>query len=198
MKKSYRWAVLAAAVLSLSVFHLAGRGPRAGPAVRGPSPPPGRQTIALLDVTYIFKNHARFKGRMEEMKADVQARREPASRPSSDRIDKIDRGAAKSYQQGNPRLQMPMEEDSPSARPTLERQGPVGRRKSSSSKRPRSTTTSTRKSRRRPTTICKQNGIDIVLQVQRRPVDVEQPDSVLTYINKPVVWYDDRLDITDR
>ena len=45
---------------------------------------------------------------------------------------------------------------------------------------------------------CKQNRIDMVLRFNGEAVDVNRPDSVLTYINKPVVWYDPGLDITDQ
>ena len=44
---------------------------------------------------------------------------------------------------------------------------------------------------------CKQHGIDMVLRFNGEPVDVQRPDSVLTFINRPVVWYDPGLDITD-
>jgi len=35
------------------------------------------------------------------------------------------------------------------------------------------------------------------LRFNGEAVDVDRPDSVLTYINKPVVWYDRELDITE-
>jgi hypothetical protein len=44
---------------------------------------------------------------------------------------------------------------------------------------------------------CKQRGIDMVLRFNGEQVDVQRPDSVLTFINRPVVWYDPGLDITD-
>ena len=36
----------------------------------------------------------------------------------------------------------------------------------------------------------------MVLRFNGDPVDVDKPDSVLSYINKPVVWYDKSRDIT--
>ena len=65
MKKSHCWAVLAA-VLSLSYFSAlaVAQGPAAQP-VAGPR-------LALLDVSRIFKSHQRFKGMMDDMKADVE------------------------------------------------------------------------------------------------------------------------------
>ncbi len=43
---------------------------------------------------------------------------------------------------------------------------------------------------------CKQNNIDMVYKFSGDPVDVNRPDSVLNFINKPVVWYQKSLDIT--
>ena len=45
--------------------------------------------------------------------------------------------------------------------------------------------------------VCRQYKFDMVLRFNGEPVDIERPDSVLTWINKPVVWYDTRQDITD-
>ncbi len=44
--------------------------------------------------------------------------------------------------------------------------------------------------------VCAQYGYDIVLRFNGDPVDVENPQSVLTYINRPVVWYESQRDIT--
>ena len=44
---------------------------------------------------------------------------------------------------------------------------------------------------------CKQHAIDMVVRYNGTPVDVEQPNSVLSYISRPVVWNDPGLDITD-
>ncbi len=44
---------------------------------------------------------------------------------------------------------------------------------------------------------CRQHSIDMVLRFNGETVDVQKPDSVLTFINRPVVWYDPGLDITD-
>ena len=45
--------------------------------------------IALLDVSKVYKNHARFKGMMEDMKADVQ-RAEVEIRKQRDEITKLE------------------------------------------------------------------------------------------------------------
>ena len=43
---------------------------------------------------------------------------------------------------------------------------------------------------------CQNKGIDIVLRFNGDPADVDKPDSVLSFINKPVVYYDANRDIT--
>ena len=43
---------------------------------------------------------------------------------------------------------------------------------------------------------CRRNGIDMVLRFNGDPADMQRPETVLTFINKPVVWYDKNLDIT--
>ena len=37
----------------------------------------------------------------------------------------------------------------------------------------------------------------MVLRFNGEQVDVQRPDSVLNFINRPVVWYDPGLDITE-
>lgn len=41
-----------------------------------------------------------------------------------------------------------------------------------------------------------QNHIDLVLRFMGDPVDEKKPDSILANINKPIVWYNDKLDVT--
>jgi hypothetical protein len=43
---------------------------------------------------------------------------------------------------------------------------------------------------------CAQNGVDLVFRFNGDPVDVEKPDSVLAFINRPVVTYAKDRDIT--
>ena len=43
---------------------------------------------------------------------------------------------------------------------------------------------------------CQQTGIDMVLRFNGEKVDLNQPESVLSFINRPVVWYATDLDIT--
>ena len=74
MKQSRLMAVTAACFLSLSLIcsQAFSQSPVRRPVRRKRAAAPN---IALLDVSYIFKNHPRFKSMMDEMKADVDRRR---------------------------------------------------------------------------------------------------------------------------
>ena len=43
---------------------------------------------------------------------------------------------------------------------------------------------------------CQQNGIDLVVRFSSEQVKPQQPESILAFINKDVVWYQKQLDIT--
>jgi outer membrane protein len=43
---------------------------------------------------------------------------------------------------------------------------------------------------------CRQNNIDMVLRFNADQVDPNRPDTVLAFINRPVVWYQQYLNIT--
>ena len=72
--------------------------------------------MALLDVSHIFKNHARFKGMMEDMKADVE--RAEAQVKTETRDHHQAGRAAAGVPQGNARLQRYGRRIWPSGRPT--------------------------------------------------------------------------------
>ena len=71
--------------------------------------------IALLDVSYIFKNHPRFKAMMEEMKADVE-RAESDVNKERDTLRKLVEQTGR-FPQGHSRLQSHGRGDRQSAKP---------------------------------------------------------------------------------
>ena len=186
MKKSHRWAVLARRLV-VELFQFAGRGPGAGHATRGRRP-----ALALLDVSRIFKNHQRFKGMMDDMKADVEraeaqvkAEREAITK-LAERLQEFHKGTT-DYNE--------MEEELAKRQADLQVQ--VQLQKNEFLQREAKIYHNVYQEIWQATDyFCKQNGIDMVLRFNGEPVDVDRPDSVLTYINKPVVWYRRGLDIT--
>ena len=190
MKKPYRWAVLAATILSLS--YLASLAVGQAPA-RAPAQPMAGQTVALLDVTYIFKNHARFKSMMEEMKADVQ-RAENAVKAERESLSKAAEDLQATYRKGTPEYKN-AEEGLANRQAKLAVD--VNRQKNEFLQREAKIYNTVYQEIWQATDYyCKQNGFDMVMRFNGDPVDVDRPESVLGRINQQVVWYQSRLDIT--
>ena len=186
MKKTHRWAVLAV-VLALGYFVtlVMAQGP-AAPSMAGPR-------LALLDVSKIFKNHQRFKGMMEDMKADVE-RAEAQVKSGRETIGKMAE-RLREFNKGSIEYKQ-MEEDLAKRHADLAVQ--VQLQKSEFLQREAKIYHAVYQEIWQATDyFCKQNRIDMVVRFNGEQVDVESPESVLTHINKPVVWYDRGLDITD-
>jgi Skp family chaperone for outer membrane proteins len=192
VKKSHRWAILAILVsfgylISLAVVQNSSAAPAGQPAGSGPR-------LALIDITRIFKTHTRFKQMMEEMKRDVQA---AEAKVKADRItiDKLIQEQLPSFNKGTQQY-ADMEEQIANKQAQL--QVEVNRRKSEFLQRESMIYHTVYQEILQATDyFCKQRGIDMVLRFNGEQVDVQRPDSVLTFINRPVVWYDPGLDITD-
>ena len=192
VKKSHRWAILAILVsfgylISLAVAQNTSPAPSGQPAAGGPR-------LALIDVTRIFKTHTRFKQMMEEMKRDVQAA-ENRVKGERDAINKLMQEALPSLNKGTQQY-AEMEEQIAYRQAKLAVD--VNRQKGDFLQRESMIYHSVYQEILQTTDyFCKQQHIDMVLRFNGEPVDVQRPDSVLTFINRPVVWYDPGLDITD-
>lgn len=192
MKKSYLMAATAACLLSLCfvVLNAFGQGGNLRPSGMGQGST--ATNIALLDVSYIFKNHPRFKSMMEEMKSDVE-RAETAVNGERDKLRKLVeqldtlRKGTQDYKN--------MEEEI--ARREAELSVKVSmQRKEFLTSEAKIYNTVYQEIEQEVGYYCSSRGIDIVLRFNGDPVDVNKPDSVLSYINKPVVFYSKSLDIT--
>ena len=192
MKKSHRWAILALLVsfgylISLAVAQNTAAVPAGQPMGGGPR-------LALIDITRIFKTHARFKQMMEDMKRDVQA---AEARVKAERlaIDKLIQEALPALNKGT-KDYADMEEQIANRQAKLAVD--VNRQKGEFLQRESMIYHQVYQEILQATDyFCKQRGIDMVLRFNGEPVDVQRPDSVLNFINRPVVWYDPGLDITD-
>jgi Skp family chaperone for outer membrane proteins len=191
VKQFHRWAVPAAIALSLSFFGCLAM-------AQGPVAPPAGQNLAgprlaLLDVSRIFKNHARFKGMMEDMKADVE-RAEAQVKTERETITKLAE-RLQEFRKGTPDYNQ-METELAKRQADLSVQ--VQLQKNEFLRREAKIYNAVYQEIWQATDyFAKQHRIDMVLRFNSEPVDAERPDSVLTFINKPVVWYDGGLDITD-
>jgi len=147
--------------------------------------------IALIDVKYIFEKHARFKMMMDDLKADVeraeaqvQAERE-AIKKLTERLENF---------RGTPEYKA-MEEEVAKRQSDLTVQIQL-QRKEFLQREARIYYNVYQEILQELSYYCPRHGIDIVLRFSGDPVDVERPDSVLGYINRPVVWYGKDQDIT--
>ncbi len=186
MKTSHRWAMLAAAVAALSYLILPALAQQ-GPVRSGPGP-----SIALVDISYIFKHHGRFKGQMDDMKADVQ-RAEAQVKSERQAITKLAehmqelRKGTQDYKQ--------LEEELAKRQADLSVQ--VTLQKNKFLQREAEIYYNVYQEIAQATEYyAKQHGIDVVLRFNGDPADVQRPDSILSFINKPVVYYQPGLDIT--
>lgn len=190
MTKSRILAALAAIVLicGLAVPYVTAQqrsGVASGGQGRGPA-------VALLDISYIFKNHAHFKSRMADMKSDVEraktqmqkeaetirnlAERMSDYRPGTTDYKSIEEEVAKRQADVQVKMQLQRKE-------FLQAEAKIYH-------------TVYREILQEVDYFATANNIDIVLRFNGEPVDVEQPDDVLRDINKSVVWFANGLDIT--
>jgi Skp family chaperone for outer membrane proteins len=148
--------------------------------------------IALLDVSYIFKNHPRFKSMMDEMKADVDGA-ESSVNKERDTIRKLVE-QLDTYHKGSPDYNA-MEKEIAEREANLTVKVQL-QRKQFLAQEAKIYFTVYKEIEQEVDYYCSNKGIDMVLRFNGDPVDVDKPDSVLSFINKPVVYYDKGRDIT--
>jgi Skp family chaperone for outer membrane proteins len=163
-----------------------------------PSRPPigpqagGSANIALIDVNYIFKNHPRFKAMMEEMKADVDKATNAVNKEKETlqklvaQLDTFRKGTA---DYNAMEKEIAQREADLTVKVNLQR-------KEFLTQEAKIYFTVYKEIEQEVEYYCATKGIDIVLRFNGDPADVEKPDSVLSFINKPVVYYDKGHDIT--
>jgi Skp family chaperone for outer membrane proteins len=160
------------------------------PAAR---PQPGPPVIALLDVTYIFKNHTRLKALMDEMKNDVD-RAEAWVKEQRDAVLKL-RERLKDFRQGSPDYKA-LEEEAANRQANLAIKIQQQKREFLL-REAKNYYNVYQEVQQEVNYYCAAQGVAVVLRFSRETVDVDNPDSVLAEINKPVITYDRNLDITD-
>lgn len=197
MRKSHLLAALAAGVVvaaSLLSMTLSGSGAAAQspvrPAVRPqPAPPP----IALLDVSHIFKKHARLKAMMDEMKQEV-SRAEAWVKNENGALTKL-KERLKDFRPGSPEFKS-LEETV--AKRHSELAIKIQQQKREFLQREAQIYHNVyREIQQEANYYCAAKGVAVVFRFTRQPAEVDDPNSVLGEINKPVVTYAKNLDITD-
>jgi Skp family chaperone for outer membrane proteins len=155
-------------------------------------PQKARQTVAVLDLSSIFKESKQFKDDMEKMKADVTKAEENVKK-ERDKI-KAERDAMEKLPAGS--------EDYAKKEEYLSKveaalAASLNLQKGTFLKREAALYLNFYKRiEAEVDAYAKEKGIDIVLRTNNDPVDANKPDSVLTHINRPIVWTSPDLDIT--
>ncbi len=147
--------------------------------------------IALIDVKFIFEKHARFKMMMDDLQADVE-RAEAQVQAERDAIKKL--AERLENFRGTPEYKA-MEEEVAKRQSDLTVQIQL-QRKEFLQREARIYYHVYQEILQELAYYCPQNGVDIVFRFSGDPVDVENPNSVLGYVNRPVVWYGKDRDIT--
>jgi len=156
------------------------------------APGAGARGIALLDISYIFKNHARFKSMMDGMKGDVkraenQVKRERDSiRTLAERL--------REFRSGSPEFKQ-LEQELAKRQSDLQVQMQL-QRKDFLHQEAKIYHTIYREILQEVEYYATSQGISVVLRFSGDPVDIEKPDEVLRDLNKSVVYYSSGLDIT--
>ncbi len=197
MRKSHLLAALAAAsvvaaVLSCMTFSGsdAAAQPPLRPAIR---PQPAPSPFALLDVSYIFKKHIRLKAMMDEMKKKVEAAEAWVNGERNVQMKLLQE--LKGYHQGSQEFKS-LEETIAKRRADLAVKIQQHKRDFlyDEAKIYHNVYLEIQQEVRY---YCQARGTALVLRFSRETPNVDRPDSVLSYINKPVITYSKDLDITD-
>lgn len=188
MKKSHRWAALA---IVLSVTCLLAVAAAQNPAGRSAQPMVGSR-VALLDPTFIFKYHTRFNSRMAEMKKDFKEAEEKVKAERDAIANEVKK--LEILTKGSPDYQQ-KERDLMNRQAQL--QASVAMTRNEFLQREASIYYEIYGEILEATDyICRQNSIDVVLRFNSEKADPQKPDSVLSLINRQVVWNTSTIDIT--
>jgi Skp family chaperone for outer membrane proteins len=155
-------------------------------------PPRGTGNIAVIDVAYIFKNHARFKQTVDAMKDEIE-RVEAVLKKERNEINALAE-QLKTFNPGTPeykRMQADLVQRQADfqAKATVQRNDFMERESKIYYNVYREIETVVRD-------FAMQNGISLVVRFNGDPVDASSREDILRGINRPIVYVEPRLDIT--
>lgn len=198
MRPTQILAAVAACALSLSLVlsPVAAQQPQpaqpAQPAATGQGLQPGPANIAVIDIAAIYKNHTRFTQMMNEIKTDMEAA-DAAMKKEREAL----KGMAESLDQfrsGTPDYKR-LEEEIARRQSNLATQVQL-QKKEFLLREARVHYTVYQEVMQEVDYFAASHGIAMVFRFNSEPVDVEKPDEVLRYINKPIVWTPQGCNIT--
>ena len=184
MKKSHLWAALAAAGIAL----LASRDASAQqPRPAGPVGP-----VAILDLTYVFKNHARFQALTQAMKDQVEAAEKQLS-VERDQLQTLAK-SLEQYKRGTPEYKQ-LEEQLITRQNDLQLRVNL-QKKTFLEQEAKIYYTVYQEVLDHVRYYADQNGTSLVLRFNGDPIDRNDPQEVLKELNKSVIYYNRAIDIT--
>ena len=183
MKKTFLLALLGAIALS----QLA-----AGDALAQQPRPGAPNTVAILDLTYIFKHHVRFKQMSEDMKRDVDAA-ESALKADRDSYQKLIQ-KLEDYKRGSPEYKQ-LEEEIAKRGSELNLRVNI-QKKDFLEQESRIYYTVYQEILECVRRHSEQYGISLVLRFNGDPIDRNDPQEILKELNKSVIYYNQAIDIT--
>ncbi|MHC4403817.1 MAG: signal peptide peptidase SppA [Planctomycetota bacterium] len=154
----------------------------------------GGRPVAVLDVGEIFRNHTRFKAKMGELKAEV-ARADARMKKENEALQKLnqklmelaDKPQSAEYQQ----LQRELAKRNADVQVQIQLQ-----RKEFISREAVVYHTFYEEIIEEVEQYAEAKGFDAVIRLDGTQADPKRPEEILRRINRPVVWFHDRVDIT--
>lgn len=148
--------------------------------------------VAILDLTYIFKNHARFQAMTEAMRAEVDAAEKQLS-AERDAMQNLAKNLEQ-YKRGTPEFKQIEEE-------LIKRQNDLQlkvnlQKKTFLEQEAKIYYTIYQEVNDHVRYFADTNGISLVLRFNGDPIDRNDPQEVLKELNKSVIYYNRAIDIT--
>lgn len=187
------WATVVATVLAVSPLAYAqapGAPPAAGtPSSAGANAP--RYGFAVVDISYVFKNHRRFNGLMEQMKTDVEAAENTLRQERNDIAKRED--ALKQFQPGSPDFKR-LDEEVTQAKANFNLKA-TKQRKEFLEREAKIYYQAYLEVNDAVKYYAQRNNLGVVMRFNGDPVDPNVREDVLRAINKPIV-FQNGVDIT--
>jgi Skp family chaperone for outer membrane proteins len=189
VKKTHLLAVSAAGLLSLMFLApLFSQGTGARPQAA----PGAGSRVAMVDFNNVFKNHNRFKALRDQMRNEID-QAEVRVRSQNAEIQKLVE-KLKTLKVGSPDY-TELEEKVQTQRAMLQ----IDMRKQQKDfvlNEARIYHDVYKEIEEELNYLCQRYAIDVVLRINSDKMDATNPDSVMMYISRPVVWHNPQLDIT--
>jgi Skp family chaperone for outer membrane proteins len=163
-----------------------------GPARGATAPQGAAPRVAMLDVSYIFKNHTGFKAQTAQMRAQVDQAK-ARMKGEEEALTKMIQ-ALKNMQPGSAEYKQ-LEEQTARRRADAQIQLQL-QNKEFMVKEANIYHDIYQEIEADVAYFAQQNGIDAVLRFNGDPVEKDQPNQILRNVNKQVVWFSQGLDIT--